>query len=78
MYTEYRELDVTRPIWDLGALKVGEEYVLRSLGESWSWWTDDAIDQVMTYAGERCSLGLGKTAAIDFASAGEHNVKLVE
>jgi hypothetical protein len=80
-YTEHREIDATSPFWeDLRALKIGEEYVFRYVGETWSWWTAETIDQVMEYAGGRgnLSLGLGMTESIELTSGGEHKFKVVE
>ena len=77
-YTETRKLDATHEYSGLQELQVGREYILRILGGEWSWWTEDTIDEVMTYAGERGSMGLGKTEAIKFASAGEEKFRVVE
>ena len=77
-YTETRKLDATRKYYCLPELQVGKEYILRILGGEWSWWTEDTVDEVMTYAGERGSMGLGKTEAIKFASAGEEKFRVVE
>lgn len=57
----------------MGALKIGEEYVLRSLGGTSPWWTEDPIDEVMVYAGDRSNftLCLGTTEPGGFESAGE-------
>ncbi|KAL1594348.1 hypothetical protein SLS60_010108 [Paraconiothyrium brasiliense] len=68
VYTEHRELDITSPHWQelKGKLSVGEEYVLRYLGGKWRWWTEDTIEEVLMYAGERGSMGLGESGVIDF------------
>jgi hypothetical protein len=80
-YTEHREIDAASPFWeDLRALKIGEEYVLRYVGGTWPWWSEDTIDQVMMYAGSRgdLSLGLGMTESIELTSGGEHKFTVVE
>ncbi|KAJ4359884.1 uncharacterized protein N0V89_000440 [Didymosphaeria variabile] len=66
-YTEHRELDLTSPHWQdvKGKLSVGEEYVLRYVGGKWEWWTEDTIEEVMMYAGERGGMGLTESGGIE-------------
>ncbi|KAF2833772.1 hypothetical protein CC86DRAFT_365586 [Ophiobolus disseminans] len=76
-YTEHRELEFAGLIWEDVELKVGEEYILRHLGGQW-WWTEDTIDEIMTYLNSTTSVGLAMTERIEFASAGEVRFKVVE
>lgn len=78
-YTETRTLDAKR-LTEFGGqgMRVGQEYVLRHLGEMWEWWSEDTIDEVMKYAGERGGMGLGRTEGIKFKSGGEMRFRVVE
>ncbi|KAJ4377985.1 hypothetical protein N0V83_000815 [Neocucurbitaria cava] len=76
-YTEHRELDLNGPLWENVQLEVGKEYILSHLGGTW-WWTEDSIDEVMTYLESKSSIGLALTETIQFASAGEVGFKVVE
>lgn len=60
-YTETRTLDAKR-LMEFGGqgMRVGQEYVLRHLGEMWEWWSEDMVDEVMKYAGERGGGGIGE------------------
>ena len=57
---------------------VGREYVLRHLGGAYTWWSEDPIDEVMKYAGEGWSMGLGFRKEIEFESGGEVTFRVVE
>lgn len=78
-YTETRTFNPKR-LTEFGdqGLQVGREYVLRHLGGKWEWWSEDPIDEVMKYAGERGSMGLGRTEGIEFKSGGEGKFRVVE
>lgn len=78
-YTETRTLDAER-LTEFGGpgMRVGQEYVLRHLGEVWEWWSGDAVEEVMEYAGERGGMGLGRTEGIEFESGGEVRFRVVE
>lgn len=78
-YTETRTLDAKR-LTEFGGqgMRVGQEYGLRHLGEMWEWWSEDTIDEVMKYAGERGGMGLGRTEGIKFVSGGEMRFRVVE
>lgn len=76
-YTEHRELDLRGPLWENVQLEVGKEYILSHLGGTW-WWTEDSIDEVMTYLESKSSIGLALTESIQFASAGKVRFKVVE
>jgi hypothetical protein len=58
-------------------LKVGEEYTLNHLGGQW-WWTENTIDEVMTYLDSKSSFDLEMTERIEFASANEVKFKVVD
>jgi hypothetical protein len=76
-YTKCRILDFGDPFMNTVKLEVGAEYVLRHLGETW-WWTEDAVDEVMNYLGERSSLGLMTAGTgIEVAGAGEVKFRIV-
>lgn len=74
-FTEHRELNISD--WEELKPEVGTEYILRHLPGTW-WWTDESIDEVMTYLGSKSSLSLAYTDCIKFASAGEVRFKVVE
>ncbi|KAG7005195.1 hypothetical protein G7Y79_00021g050620 [Physcia stellaris] len=78
-YTETRSLDAKR-LMEFGGqgMRVGQEYVLRHLGERWEWWSEDLVDEVMEYAGERGGMGLGRMEGITVESGGEMRFKVVE
>ena len=78
-YTETRTLDAKR-LTEFGGpgMQAGKEYVLRHLGEKWEWWSEDPIDEVMKYAGDRDGMGLERTELIRFKSGGEMRFKVVE
>jgi hypothetical protein len=76
-FTEHRELSISDPFWEELKPEVGKEYILRHLPGRW-WWTDESIEEVMTYLGSKSSLGLAYTDCIKFASAGEVRFKVVE
>lgn len=78
--TETRTLDPKR-LTRFGepGLRVGQEYVLRHLGERWQWWSEDTIDEVMKYVGEERGMGgLGRTEGIELKSGGETRFRVVE
>ena len=78
-YTETRTLDAKRLVEFGGqGMRVGQEYILRHLGEMWEWWSEDVIDEVMEYAGERGGMGLGRMEGITIESGGEIRFKVVE
>ena len=78
-YAETRTLDAERLTEFEGpGMRVGQEYVLRHLGETWEWWSEDTIDEVMKYAGERGEMGLVRTEGIKFKSGGEMRFRAVE
>lgn len=76
-FTEHREINISDPFWEELQPEVGKEYILRHLPGTW-WWTDESIDQVMTYLRSKSSLGLPSTDYIKFASAGEVRFKVVK
>ncbi|ORY03132.1 hypothetical protein BCR34DRAFT_627378 [Clohesyomyces aquaticus] len=66
-YTEHR------------ALRIGEEYALRFRGTTWDWWSEDTVDEVLTYANYGgSSLGLGTTEKIQVPSGSELLFMVVE
>lgn len=78
-YTQTRTLDAKR-LTEFGdqGMRLGQEYVVRHLGEIWEWWSEDTIDEVMRYAGERGGMGLGRREGIKFKSGGEMRFRVVE
>ena len=78
-YIETRTLNPKR-LTEFGGpgLRVGQEYVLRHLGAMWEWWSEDTIDEVMKYAGERGWMGLVRTEGIKFKSGGEMRFRVLE
>ena len=78
-YTETRTFN-PKKLTEFGGkgFVVGREYVLRHLGGVWNWWSEDPIDEVMKYAGEGCSMGLGSRKEIKFESGGEVRFRVVE
>jgi hypothetical protein len=78
-YTEHRELDLAQTRWhDVGSLRVGEDYILRSLGARWSWWTEDTVENVTEYTGERGSMGLGQCGGIVVKVGNEWKFRVIE
>ena len=78
-YTETRILDAKRLVEFEGeGMRVGRVYVLRHLGERWEWWSEDLVEEVMGYAGERGGMRLGRMEGITVQSGGEVRFKVVE
>ncbi|KAI4213069.1 MAG: hypothetical protein LQ351_004223 [Letrouitia transgressa] len=73
VYTEDRIVDDLRRN-RLEDLQVGREYILHHLPGEWSWWTEDTLDEVMTYVDRG---DLGRCERIKFASAGEARFHVV-
>ena len=63
-YIETRTLNAKR-LAEFGGqgMRVGQEYVLRHLGEMWEWWSENTIDEVMKHAGGRGGDGIGEDGA---------------
>jgi hypothetical protein len=76
-FLEHRTLNISDPFWEELKPEVGKEYILRHLPGTW-WWTDESIDEVLTYLGSKSSLGLAYTDCIKFMSAGEVRFEVVE
>jgi hypothetical protein len=69
-YTEQRVLDFEHPLWEDMNLEVGGEYIIRHLGDK-RWWSEDTIDDILTYLDTKSNLGLVATKEIEFEGGGE-------
>lgn len=77
-YAESRALDPTQAYSGLENLKVGEEYILRMPDSQWSWWSEDSVDEVMRYAGDRDSGRLGHVPSIELVCQDEVKFRAVD
>lgn len=76
-HTEYRKVDPQSSFWSDVKLEVGKEYILSHQGGKW-WWTEDSIDEVLSYLESWSSAGLAAGGEIEFAGADEVRFKVVE
>ncbi|KAH3976496.1 hypothetical protein HBI56_113190 [Parastagonospora nodorum] len=72
-YTEQRVLDFEHPLWEDMNLEVGGEYIIRHLGDK-RWWSEDTIDDILTYLDTKSNLGLVATKQIEFEGGREEKV----
>lgn len=76
-YVESRVLDPTKAYSGLEFVKVGEEYILRMRDSQWTWWSEDSVDEVMRYAGDRDSGRLGHVPPIELVCQNEVKFRAV-
>lgn len=77
-YKEHRDLDPLKPYSGLEELKVGSQYVLRLLDGEFPWWSEDTVDKIMEYAGDRGDGSLGSAKSIKLAGGDEVTFTVVE
>ncbi|CAF9918726.1 hypothetical protein IMSHALPRED_004389 [Imshaugia aleurites] len=77
-YVESRVLDPTKAYSGFENLRVGEEYVLRMPNSQWPWWSEDSVDEVMSYAGDRDSGQLGHMPSIELICHDEVRFRAVK
>ncbi|CAD6579777.1 MAG: hypothetical protein ASARMPRED_009246 [Alectoria sarmentosa] len=63
--------NMSGPWRGLENLRVGEEYILRMSDSQWPWWSEDSVDEVMKYAGDRESGRLGHVPSIELVCQNE-------
>ena len=77
-YKENRVLDPLKPYSGLEELKVGSQYVLRLSDGEFPWWSEDTLDEIMEYAGDRGDGSLGSAKSIKLVGGDEVMFDVVE
>ena len=77
-YKEHRVLDPLEPYSGLEELKVGSQYILRLLDGEFPWWSEDTVDEIMEYAGDRGDGSLGSTKSMKLVGGDEVMFNVVE
>ena len=77
-YEEHRVLDPSKPYIGLQELKVGSQYMLRLLDGEFLWWSEDTVDEIMEYAGDRGDGSLGSAKSIKLVGGDEVKFTVVE
>lgn len=70
-------MDFEHPLWEDMNLEIGEEYIIRHLGDTW-WWSEDTIDDIGAYFDNKSTLGLARIKQIEFEGAGEVRFTITE
>lgn len=76
-YEEHRVFDPLKPYSGLEELKVGTQYILRLLDGEFSWWSEDTVDEIMEYAGERGDGSLEDGKSIKWVDSDEVTFNVV-
>ena len=77
-YKEHRVLDPLKPYSGLEELKVGTQYILKLLDSEFPWWSEDTVDEIIKYAGDRGDGSLGIAESINLAGGDEVTFSVVE